>query len=74
MYSQSLPIDCPCELNCPNGCVDCPNVICGTTTVPTSFEITTTAVTTTKMPVYNAVLVLSSMNSNNKPMVVDFNG
>ena len=20
--------DCPCHLNCPNGCVDCPNPIC----------------------------------------------
>ena len=21
-------LDCPCQINCPNGCLDCPNPIC----------------------------------------------
>ena len=35
---------------------------------------TTTTDTTTNIPVANAVLVLSTANSSNKPMVVDFEG
>ena len=43
---------------------------------PTSApEVTTATVpATTTSPTGNAVLVLSTYNGNNKPMIVDFNG
>ena len=50
-----------------------------TTTIITSTTTTTTASTTATsttntLPTANAVLVLSTYNNANKPMVVDFNG
>ena len=27
-FRQFVFIDCPCNLNCPNGCSGCPNLIC----------------------------------------------
>ena len=58
---------------CPTGC-PCDDYHCGgsTTTVP---EVTTsTAPETTASPPINAVLVLSTKNVANKPMVIDWEG
>ena len=57
-----------CSAGCPCSGFDC----LGPTSAP---DITTsTATGTTTSPTVNAVLVLSTYNSNNKPMLVDFKG
>ena len=58
--------------NCLAGC-PCDGFLClETTTAP---EITTqTAPTTTTSPSANGVLMLSTKQSSNKPMIIDFNG
>jgi len=45
-----------------------------TTTTTSTTITTTTTTTTTTVPPSNSVLVLSSFNSKNKPMVVSFEG
>ena len=87
---KTRQLDCPCEVilrkkdpneikfnrkikeNCLAGC-PCSGFDC---VAPTSVpEVTTATVpTTTTSPTGNAVLVLSTFNSNNKPFIVDFNG
>ena len=46
--------DCPCQINCPQGCTNCPNSICNSQGT--------------------AVLMLSTFQRSNKPMVIDFDG
>ena len=67
--------------NCPGGC-PCDGFTCietttqpdvSTSTAPATTETATTASTTTPAP-KNAVLVLSTYDSSNKPMVVTFEG
>ena len=71
--------NCNIEENCPVGC-PCSDFDCvATTPAPTTQAPTTPAPTvtmpgTTTATTGNAVLVLNTLNSNNKPMVVDFNG
>ena len=58
--------------NCPGGC-PCDDYPCVETT--TAPDVTTsTAPATTTSPTTNAVLVLSTSNIANKPMVIDWNG
>ena len=58
--------------NCIGGC-PCEQYSCSQTT--TSSAVTTPTVPqTTTSPVANAVLVLSTYNSTNKPMIIDFDG
>ena len=58
--------------NCPGGC-PCDDYSCAETT--TAPDVTTpTAPTTTASPATNAVLVLSTSNAANKPMVIDWDG
>ena len=57
--------------NCPGGC-PCDDYPCAeTTTAPVT---TSTTPTTTTSPTTNAVLVLSTSNAANKPMVIDWDG
>ena len=62
---------CPCQIKCPNGCpcpeYNCPNIN-GTTT-----PITTTA-QTTLVDVKTSVLVLSTSDRTNPPVITDANG
>ena len=60
------------EENCSAGC-PCSDFECTpTTSVP---DITTATVpATTTPPAQNAVLVLSTYESSNKPMIIDFEG
>ena len=83
---KTRQLNCPCEVscgclkwnkfqiqeNCSAGC-PCSEYDCiETTSAP---EVTTATVPpTTTSPTGNAVLVLSTKNSNNKPFIVDFNG
>ena len=58
--------------NCPAGC-PCDDYPCvETTTVPDMTTATVPATTTS--PATNAVLVLSTINAANKPMVIDWDG
>ena len=58
--------------NCPGGC-PCDEYPCAETT--TAPDITTpSAPATTTSPATNAVLVLSTKNAANKPMVIDWDG
>ena len=85
-HFKTRQFDCPCEVsqclygfffiyfqnNCPAGC-PCDDYPCAeTTTAPD--QITSTAPTTTTLPTSNAVLVLSTNNAPNKPMVIDWDG
>ena len=64
MIQQNCAGGCPCdEFNCVE-----------TTTAPDLTTSISTTVSTTTSPTANAVLVLSTYNNANKPMVVDFNG
>ena len=80
--------DCPCEVNflaivsgylfiflqdnCPGGC-PCDDYPCAETT--TAPEVTTpVAPSTTTSPATNAVLVLSTSDPANAPMVIDWDG
>ena len=83
-------LECPCEVsiiqlrsrfenkiffakeNCIGGC-PCPNYSCAETT-PSPDVTTPSQPETTTSPNANAVLVLSTVNNGNKPMIVDFNG
>jgi len=69
---KTRQLNCPCEENCSAGC-PCDEFDC---LEPTSTPAVTTATVpaTTTSPTGNAVLVLSTFNSNNKPFIVDFNG
>ena len=60
--------------NCPGGC-PCEDFNCIETTngPDVTTSISTTPATTTS-PTANAVLVLSTGNASNKPMIVNFNG
>ena len=58
--------------NCPGGC-PCDEYPCAETTTAPDV-ITSTAPATTTSPATNAVLVLSTLNSSNKPMVIDWDG
>ena len=58
--------------NCPAGC-PCDGFPCPETTT-TPAVTTSTAAATTASPVTNAVLVLSTRNAANKPMVVGWDG
>ena len=61
-FQENCPGDCPCD--------DYP---CAETT--TAPDVTTpTAPATTTSPATNAVLVLSTSNAANKPMVIDWDG
>ena len=80
-------LECPCEVdiiekdgifrkilkeNCIGGC-PCPNYSCTETTA--SPDVTTQSQPdTTTSPTANAVLILSTTNANNMPMIVDFDG
>ena len=83
---KTRQFDCPCEVhglfdyhfliifqeNCPGGC-PCDDYPCAETT--TAPDVTTsTAPATTTPPATNAVLVLSTLDSANKPMVIDWDG
>ena len=83
---KTRQFDCPCEVhglfdyhfliifqeNCPGGC-PCDDSPCAETT--TAPDVTTpTAPATTTSPATNAVLVLSTKNTENKPMVIDWDG
>ena len=69
---KTRQLECPCEENCAAGC-PCSGFDClAPTSVPEST--TATAPATTTSPTGNAVLVLSTRQSANKPMIVDFNG
>ena len=83
---KTRQFDCPCEVhglfdfhfltifqeNCPGGC-PCDDYPCAETT--TAPDVTTsTAPATTTSPATNAVLVLSTFYSTNKPMVIDWDG
>ena len=57
-----------CSAGCPCSDFDC----AAPTSVPTTT--TTTLTTTSISPTRNAVLVISTYDSNNKPFIVDFNG
>ena len=58
--------------NCPGGC-PCDDYPCAETT--TASDLTTpTAPATTTSPATNAVLVLSTSKSANKPLVIDWDG
>ena len=58
--------------NCPGGC-PCDDYPCAETT--TAPDVTTsTAPATTTSPNTNAVLVLSTSNAANKPMIIDWDG
>ena len=60
--------------NCPAGC-PCDGFPCTETTTTTTTTVTTsTAPPTTPAPASNAVLVLSTRNAANKPMVVGWDG
>ena len=63
-----------CSAGCPCNDFDChaPTSVPTTTTTTTTTTIITT--TTPISPTRNAVLVLSTFKSNNKPFIVDFNG
>ena len=58
--------------NCIGGC-PCENYSCAETT-PSPDVTTTSLPETTTSPTANAVLVLSTKNAANKPMIVDFDG
>ena len=60
------------QANCKGGC-PCDSYECNelTTTQASTTSMTTT---TTAQPTKEAVLVLSTWNSNNVPMVIDFEG
>ena len=58
--------------NCIGGC-PCDNYSC-TETTPSPDVTTTSLPDPTTSPTANAVLVLSTWNAANKPMVVDFEG
>ena len=63
-FKQNCLGGCPCdEFNCIE-----------TTSAPTTTTAATTAPTPTISPTANAVLVLSTENSANKPLVVGFDG
>ena len=62
------------KLNCLGGC-PCDEFNCiETTSAPITTTAATTAPTSTISPTANAVLVLSTENSANKPLVVGFDG
>ena len=52
--------DCPCQTNCPNGCVDCSNPIC-------NLENVDVLVLNSHISQPNNIRV-------NQAMIVDFNG
>ena len=58
--------------NCKGGC-PCDSYECNEVTT-TQATTTSIATTTTAQPTKEAVLLLSTMNSNNVPMVIDFEG
>ena len=58
--------------NCPGGC-PCDDYPCAETTTAPDITTPTTPATTTS-PTTNAVLVLSTNNAANKPLVIDWNG
>ena len=64
---KSRQANCPCEENCISGC-PCEEYDCVETTTSPEVPQTTT------VPIRNAVLVLSTYQYSNKPMVVDFEG
>ena len=60
--------------NCLAGC-PCSDFECVTTTTTTNLDVTTASVpATTTSPTGNSVLVLSNLETSNKPMIVDFEG
>ena len=67
-----IDIEHEIEENCSAGC-PCNDFEC-TATTPAPDLTTATVPATTTSPTSNAVLVLSTRNSNNKPMIVDFEG
>ena len=86
---ENCPVGCPCsDFDCvattPAPTTQTPTTRAPTTQAPTTQAPTTQAPTTpaptvtmpgtTTATTGNAVLVLNTLNSNNKPMVVDFNG
>ena len=58
--------------NCPGGC-PCDDYPCAETTTAPDMT-TSTAPATTTPPATNVVLLLSTYNSANKPMVIDWDG
>ena len=60
------------EENCSTGC-PCSDFEC-TATTPAPDVTTATVPTTTKPSIANAVLILSTYETTNKPMIVDFEG
>ena len=71
----NCPAGCPCdEFSCLDTTTSA-DVSTSTAPVTTTTAITTTTTTRTTAPATpNAVLVLSTKNSGNKPMVVTFDG
>ena len=59
--------------NCLAGC-PCSDFECATTTTTTLDVTTATVPATTTSPTGNSVLVLSNLETSNKPMIVDFEG
>ena len=73
-----MPTD-PKECNIP--CTGDPGQFCGSSwrlqvydTEYTEGQMTTSQLETTKSPTTNAILILSTANSNNVPIIVDFDG
>ena len=58
--------------NCPAGC-PCDDYPCAETTTAPEVTTATTPATTTS-PITNAILVLSTSNAANKPMVIEWDG
>ena len=68
-FKQNCLGGCPCdEFNCIE------TTSAPTTTTTAATTVATTAPTPTISPTANAVLVLSTENSANKPLVVGFDG
>ena len=60
-------LDCPRELFCSEGWTGCDNPICQDVTTSSQPDTTT-------LPTANVVLILSTQDSRNVPIIVDFDG
>ena len=72
MVHNAYFLECPCGADCDAGCQGCDNPICNEATTTRASTTSTTTATTAK-PTNEAVLLLSTRNSN-VPMVIDFEG
>ena len=72
-YQENI-LQCPCQSGCPNGC-PCEVYVCPTTTTSTTTTtaLPTTTTTTVASP-KTEVLVLSTMNKENVPIITNVSG